>query len=137
MPRSDKECKKIGIQMAHGEVFHSVFIHNSDMVWALPAVFLPVAFLNDKQREDFAHNGYVAIYAHMSEALTKSINGYPSFRVAKYLTKEEDTKVVTAFGEEVARMRELEDDDSEAEDASSTVGAGRSTDGDGSRDTVR
>ena len=130
-PKSDKECKRIGIGMVHRRIFHSAFIPTEQQVDLMPKVFLPLSFMNKEQLVEYEKNNYVALYESFDEGFPKGINGYPMFMSCVGLTKEENDKVIKEYNAELNRMRELLDDDSETEESGATASTGSSNDGAG------
>lgn len=107
MSLTNAQCEKIGIEMAHGQIFHSAFIRD---MRELRMVFMVLAFADREMIESMENEGIVAFYEYMREALPRSINGMPIFSSCRKLTADENTRVIDSYNREVDRMKALDDD---------------------------
>jgi hypothetical protein len=103
---TDIECKKVGIGMAHGAVFHACMLRRPEDA---TMVFLSLALASPDDLKAMADKGIDTVYEYMDKAGARGINGYPSFTSCKGLTVEENKKVIAAYHEEVERMKAIED----------------------------
>lgn len=101
-----RECKVLGIEMAHGSAFHSDMVKREEEV---PMVFPVLMMMGRDKIQEMQDRGVVAFWAYMSETFPRSINGYPMFSALRELTKDENKMVIDSYNEEVERMKELTD----------------------------
>lgn len=104
--KSKKECKKIGIMMAHGEIFHSTMCRRQAEV---PMVFMVLTFVDEEQLDKMAEDNIVAFYEETSKRQYRTINGMPTFFSCGMLSKDENKIVMMEYKKEVARMKKLEE----------------------------
>lgn len=106
--KTDKQLKLIGIEIAHGKVFHSGQITNPQDIGL---VFMPASLMSKEQRKEAIEDrGVVAFYEYMDQAGPRSMNGLPMFHSFHTLTDEENKKVTDAYDEEWKRLKELRDE---------------------------
>jgi hypothetical protein len=104
--RTEKECKKIGVEMCHGKIFHSVMVPESeDPLMPFPALrLLPVEDLRD-----LIEKGLYSVFEYMSKAMPRVINDMPVFMSFQWMTEQETDWALEAYSEEAKRMEELSD----------------------------
>jgi len=107
-PRTKNECKKIGIRMAHGEIFHSAMCNRQQDI---PIVFMVLAFAEKKQLDDMIEKKVAAFYEEMKHRQYRSVNGMPTFFSCGMLSVEENSIVIDSYNEEIERMKKLDEED--------------------------
>ena len=70
----------------------------------LPVVFLPLAFMDEKQRQKLVDENVIHFYEYVDQAGPRSINGMPSFFSARNINQEEWEKVVKYIKEYETRV---------------------------------
>lgn len=85
-----EELKKLALDTLHGEVFTDVQVEPKEMIYT---VFVPLALMNGKQRQDFAAKKPYRIYEYINKAMPRSINGMPVFGSFSYLLEDESKYV--------------------------------------------
>jgi hypothetical protein len=104
MGMSDAECKRLGLRMAHGQVWHSGFCRDDEVTM----VFMILALMGKEDLEKLIADGVVAFWEDMSKASPSSVNGMPIFFSCHTLTKDDNTRVIRAYNDEVAMLRDLD-----------------------------
>lgn len=74
----------------------------------IPLVFLPVAFGGFKDWTEDALKKVGVLYAPMSAALPRSINGYPMFTEVRVLHRDDWARASKAIHRELSRREKLE-----------------------------
>ena len=90
--RTDEELKQLAKDMLADKIFTNAHIKKGDES-LLGSIFMPIIFMEQKDRDKMEANGICVLFEYYSEASTKSINGYPMFMTMKYMTKDEWEKV--------------------------------------------
>jgi len=89
--KTDKELKQIAIDIHSNKIFTDRQVENPrDLIH----VFLPLAFLTEKQINDLKESSPGLIYEYMERALPRCINGYPTFASLNTLTQDEFKKMI-------------------------------------------
>ena len=102
------DLKALAIRIYKGEVFTSQQMHKEDAEMLLPSVFMPLVFLDEKQRKQLLDDKAAVFYADMKDAGPRSINGYPMFFSMGYLTTPEWNKIVQYINKLKKLEKELE-----------------------------
>jgi hypothetical protein len=91
--RPDSELRKMAVDMYHNRIFTDRHIpeHSQDLIGS---IFMPLLFLKEDEREFLKDVGM--IYAPMSEAGPRCINGFPMFTSMGYLNQH-DTQIVLQY----------------------------------------
>ena len=87
--RSDRELKRIAHDIYTGKVFCNRQVEPS----MLSSVFMVWALLNPLEKKEMLDRGMSMMYAEMSNAMPRQINGYPVFGEMSVLNKHDDHMV--------------------------------------------
>lgn len=93
-PMTDEEIKQLAEDMYRGLVFTDRHVQN---VKDIQMVFMPLMFIDDKQREELNANLPGMIYEYISNAAKTSINGMPIFWSFKMVNQEDAKKVFEKY----------------------------------------
>ena len=88
--RTPDELKELAKSIFKGEIFTDRHVKPNEGV-TLGMIFMPLMFLDGKYLEEAKKVGM--IYAHMKDAYSRSINGYPTFFTMSCLSID-DTETV-------------------------------------------
>lgn len=106
--RTDEELKQIAKDLYAGKIFTDRHLKQHEMSM-LNFVFMPLAFLNEKEKEEFRATAkagqFGLIYEYIDKALPRSINGLPMFTSMRLLSKD-DTEKVNEYYESVVKVME-------------------------------
>lgn len=90
-PMTDKQIKDLAKRIYKGEVFTS---YTKGMTThLLPMVFMPLVFLSDETKQEMIDNEADMLYAPLSAAGPRSINGMPQFYEFNWCSKTDTEKV--------------------------------------------
>lgn len=94
-----KEAKKLAMEIYTGSVFTDRHIRSSDHgdPMLMTCIFMPLVFMSKEQIEEMKDVGM--IYEYMSQAGSRSINGYPIFSSFRRLSKQDTDKVMQLYRE--------------------------------------
>jgi len=87
--RSEQELKRI----AHDIYTGKVFCNRQVDPCMLGSVFMVWALLNPLEKKEMLDRGMSMMYANMSAAMPRQINGYPVFGEMSILNKHDDLRV--------------------------------------------
>ena len=87
--RSDRELKRIAHDIYTGKVFCNRQVEPS----MLSSVFMVWALLNPLEKKEMLDRGMSMMYAEISNAMPRQINGYPVFGEMSVLNKHDDHMV--------------------------------------------
>jgi hypothetical protein len=93
--RTNKELKELALAITTGAVFTDAQVKPQDK-HLLSMIFMPLLFMAKEQWAEMAQKNIGALYAEYSDAMPRSINGYPIFTQVSILSKT-DTAKVTAY----------------------------------------
>jgi len=91
---SKQDLKEIAKGIHRGEIFTSNHVRQNESPDILGMIFMPLVFMNEKDRKDLIEKKVTVFYANMKDAAPRSINGYPIFFSMSYLTDAEWLKVL-------------------------------------------
>ena len=89
----DKELRQLAIDISENKVF-GTFCMNKCEIAHMGAVFMPLMFLNDKQKKEMSDNKVVHLYEYYDKAGPRSINGMPCFFSFAQINKDDWEKIV-------------------------------------------
>lgn len=89
---TDEEIKDLARKMYRGEVFTSWQIAPQDM-GLLGSIFMPLALMDRSQKLKFTRDKPEMLYAPMSAAGPRAINGYPMFFELSFVNKADADRV--------------------------------------------
>jgi hypothetical protein len=103
-----------------GEVYCSWWIRKGDE-HMLPSIFMPLMFMEEKDRKDLMEQQVSFFYANMNSSAPRSVNGYPIFYEVGYLNKNEHevlydiyTRITAAVANAKAKVPRVRRDTDEA-----------------------
>lgn len=105
--KDDKELKQLAIDIVAGKVFTSAAIHESELKSILPSVFMSIAFMGTRQREEFQKDDIQFIYEYVNKAEQRSVNGYPIFMTCRMLNREDLERLMKYREEVIANQSEF------------------------------
>jgi len=86
--RTDEELTEIAKKIHAGAIFTSASIP-ADHHHMLGMVFMPLMFADEALQESFKEDPPHLVYAEMSKALPRGVNGYPMFPECAFLNERE------------------------------------------------
>lgn len=89
-PKTEDELKQLARDWMAGKLFFSTMVRN---VNDLPAVFMILALMTPEQRQECAEARYEVVYEYLDKCGPMTVNGYPTFFSAGFLTAPEYEKV--------------------------------------------
>ena len=95
--RTPEDLKQIALDLYAGKIFTD---RHLDRPEDAPMVFMPIAFMDEKQREEIIKMKPAMIFEYMDKSLPRSVNGYPIFGSFQMLSRKE-TKTVTKMYKEI------------------------------------
>jgi len=99
---TDDAIKQLAIDIVDGKVFTSSHIPNYEDI---SMVFMPLAFLDEKQKKDLLTKDPAFIYEYMSESCKMSVNGMPTFMSFRFLNSK-DLKKLNEFSKEYQELKD-------------------------------
>jgi len=102
---TDAEIKEMALAIYRGQIFTS---------WQLPdgndlqTHFMPILFMTQAQRIEVAAMDPGVIVADMSAELESSINGYPVFSQARFLSRGDSDRLLAAYREIEAKIDQIQ-----------------------------
>ena len=87
--KTDEEIKQLALGVYRNEIFTSLQVPQQESLSMLPMIFMPLALMDSKQIKELKNDNPCMFYAFMTDAFPRSVNGYPIFASANYLTEEE------------------------------------------------
>lgn len=94
--KTEEELKQIAKDLFAEKIFTSEHIRKEDLGLS-NSIFMPLMFLSKENADEMIKNNITIIYEYFSEAMNRSINGYPMFMSYKTLRKEEWTKIIEIY----------------------------------------
>ena len=104
----DKELKQLAIDISENKVF-GTFHMNKCEIANLSAVFMPVVFMTDEQRQESSDNNIVHFYEYYDKAGPRSVNGMPCFFSMCQINEDDWKKVVKHIKEYEVRVKSFLD----------------------------
>jgi len=102
--RPDAELRQLALDILDGRVFTSQQIGQYERVEMILMIFMPLLLMDEHAAKQMAARGPGLIYEHMSKALPRTINGYPTFFSFHVLSKP-DTVKITSYIKELETQR--------------------------------
>ena len=91
------ELKQFAKDLHAGRIFWSLSLKEQDFS-LLGSIFMPLLLVDEETRDDmqakFETGEYHVVYAKMSDAGPRAINGYPMFMSCAFLSKDEAEQVI-------------------------------------------
>ena len=101
----EKELRQLAIDIEERKVFGTFNMSINDMN-CLQSVFMPIAFMNEEQRQKFIKNDIIHFYEYYDKAAGKmSINGMPCFGSMRSINKQDWEKVVRYIKEYQVKVK--------------------------------
>lgn len=94
--RNDREIKELALNIYRGDIFTSLQVRESD-TYLLSSIFMPLMFMDQEQIDKMKEHKAYMLYASMSDAGPRSINGYPIFMSMNYIDEEDCKKVFEKY----------------------------------------
>lgn len=101
---NDEQIKKLAVDVRAGQIFGSWMMRESDMESLISMVFMPLIFMEQKDKEKMKKDGVLHLFSFYSEAAPRGVNGYPIFFSMGMLTGEDSA----ALKELMERLAEAE-----------------------------
>lgn len=95
-PITDAEAAEFARQLYKGELFTSHHIRTGDES-VVHMVFLALGFMTDQQRADMLGQKPFTLYAPMSSALPRGVNGYPILTELGWWDKADTERVQAKY----------------------------------------
>ena len=102
----DKDLRELAHDIYVGKSFSSRQVDSSNF----NSVFLVWALLNPMERKQILDRGMSMLWAKMSDAMPRSINGYPIFGSMHILNRHDDLLVYKYYKEICAKMNDFKGD---------------------------
>ena len=102
---AEKNLKQLAIDISENKVFGTFNIREDDIEINMPMVFIPIALMNQKQKQKIIDEETVHIYEHMDKAGYRSVNGMPCFLSMNCINKEDWIKVVKYIKEYEVKVK--------------------------------
>lgn len=90
--RDDEDLKQLAKDMLADKLFTTCHLRKGDER-LVSSIFMPLLFIDQKQRDEMEAEKVEVLFEYISEANSRSINGYPMFMTMRTMTKEEWDKV--------------------------------------------
>lgn len=88
--RTDQELRRLAMDIHSGKVFGTwCFQSPGEAQNCLVLVFMPLVFMDDKQREEMASQDVAHLFEYLDKAGPGGVNGYPCFTSFQSLCAEE------------------------------------------------
>ena len=97
--RTDKELRKLALDYINGKIFTSFDIQQGERESITSAVFMPLVFLSNEDRQEMLDEEVVMLYEYFGKAGRQSVNGYPTFASCYMMNKEDHSKWAEYVGE--------------------------------------
>jgi hypothetical protein len=105
LPRLDEDgLRKFVVEFLRGDIFTSAQLRDSEL---LHMVFLPLAFGATKDFSEESIREIGVIWAYMSTALPRSVNGYPIFGACCLMHKDDWARASLAIQREQDREKSI------------------------------
>ena len=101
---NDEQIKKLAVDVRAGLIFGTWMMREGDMESLVSMVFMPLVFMEQKDKEKMKEDGVLHLFAFYTESAPRSINGYPIFFSMGMLTGEDSE----ALRELIGRLEEAE-----------------------------
>ena len=101
---NDKELKQLAIDISEGKVFGTFHMRPDDMERNMAVVFMPLVFMNEKQRKKLEDEKVAHFYEYIDQAGPRSVNGMPCFFSMRNIDQENWEKVVKYIKEYETRV---------------------------------
>lgn len=98
---TDDEINALVEDIYRDRVFTSNHLRPEDLEM-LPSIFMPLAFADEKLKEELLIDAPGMIYEHLSQAGHRSINNYPIF-FSLHIVNQEDTKKILEKVEQIKK----------------------------------
>ncbi len=107
-PMSSSELRDTAIALVSGMAFGSWQVHESDM-GCMPIIFLPLALSDSLQLKEWERDEVIHFIGHMSDAVQRSINGYPCFMTMRAVNRADLLRLQKFISSIQALEEEVED----------------------------
>ena len=91
-PMTSVELRETAISLLSGMAFGSWQIHPSDL-HCMPIIFLPLALTDSLQMKEWERDEVIHFIGNMSDAVQRSINGYPCFLSMRGVNRADLTRL--------------------------------------------
>lgn len=106
LPRmSDEKLREFVVGVLDGTLFISAQVRDPEL---LPVIFMPIGMGALKGWTDEQMKEIGVLYAPMSSALERSINGYPFLTEVRFMHREDWARASKALDREWTRRKEIE-----------------------------
>lgn len=102
--KTDDEINELAKRLYRNELFVSWMLDHPSM---LPRVFMVLAFVDEEAQQDIISNDIQYFYEEYSAAMPMSVNGYPCFTSAHYLSREDGMRVSDRLQQILEIMRDV------------------------------
>lgn len=104
--RTEEELTEIARQLYRGEIFTSAQVRPGDE-HMLPMIFMPLTFADETLIKQIEKDKPAVIYAKLSDALPRGINGYPCMPNCSFLSVEEWRTVYAKYEKIKTAMEQI------------------------------
>ena len=116
----EKDLKQLAIDIAEDKVF-GTFHMNKCEIANMSAVFMPLVFMTDEQRQKMSDNKVVHLYEYYNKAGPRSINGMPTFMSMRNIVSKDWKKVIKYIKKYKARVKTFLDKEEKKESEEPTL----------------
>ena len=106
-----KELKQLAADIVENKVF-GTFHMGKDHMGSMNSVFLPLVFMEEKDKQEMSDNKIVHLYEYHSEATSFAVNGWPCFLSFRQISKDDWTKLIEYMKEYEEKVKTFLDEDS-------------------------
>ncbi len=94
--KTDLEIANLALGIFQNRIFTSLQVAPEDQS-LIKTIFMPLAFLDAESAKRMHDENVSLIYANMSDAGPRSLNGYPCFMEANWLNREDAGRVLDRY----------------------------------------
>ena len=94
--KTNAEIRELALGVRTGTVFGSWMLRNGDES-LLTSVFMPIMFMSEIHRKTLLRDEVVHFYGNLSDAASRSINGYPMFFAMHCINREDCDRLTAAL----------------------------------------